>query len=209
MSGQWDWRLKDLFVFNKKYSSHFGSSGRYPWDHLLLLTRGAVLAVRCSINQVTILPFQVTFDLNGQAATGRSVYITLCLFLSVNSFRGRIQSVEMITIKWCGISCWIFSYSLRNSGMNIQPSERRYQWVDIHAGQCRVQQQTKLIHSIYYLNLQLRPYSQTQSSWSMIRNFIKDDIFIVICILSWSNHPIEQIRALLSPVSTNSANKVK
>jgi hypothetical protein len=31
-----------------------------------------------------------------------------------------------------------------------------------------------------------RPYSQ-QSSWSMIRNFIKRDIFIVICILSWSD----------------------
>jgi hypothetical protein len=31
-----------------------------------------------------------------------------------------------------------------------------------------------------------RPYSQTQSAWSMIRDFSNDNIFIVIFISSWS-----------------------
>jgi hypothetical protein len=74
-----------------------------------------------------------------------------------------------------------------------------------------------------------------QSTWSKIRDFSNDDIFIVIftlseaavftdaksviydpefhqrriCILSWSDNPVEQIRALIGPVSINLANKVK
>ncbi len=53
-----------------------------------------------------------------------------------------------------------------------------------------------------------RPYLQMQSSWSMIRNFSNDNIFIVIFTSSGSNHD-EQIWSLIGPASTNSANRKK
>jgi hypothetical protein len=45
------------------------------------------------------------------------------------------------------------------------------------------------------------PYSQTQSSGSTIRNFVKDDIFIVIVFSSWWNNHDEQIFTLIGPVA--------
>ncbi len=60
------------------------------------------------------------------------------------SYRGRIQSEEMITTKWSGIS--------ENSTCQKGDTNK---CVYIQSGQCRVQQQTEVIYSILYLNLQL------------------------------------------------------
>jgi hypothetical protein len=71
------------------------------------------------------------------------------------------------------------------------------------------------IHNIPNIDLNLkqdvhlRPYSQTQSSWSMIRGFSNDDIFIVIFTSSGSNNHDEQICSLIGPASTNLANRIK
>ncbi len=54
-----------------------------------------------------------------------------------------------------------------------------------------------------------KPSSQTQSSWSMIPDFINDDIFIVIFTSSWSNDHNTQICTLIGIISTSSANRVK
>ncbi len=50
-------------------------------------------------------------------------------------------------------------------------------------------------------------YSEMKSSCSMIRDFIKDNIFIVILTSSWLNVLDEKISSLIGPITRASANR--
>jgi hypothetical protein len=58
-------------------------------------------------------------------------------------------------------------------------------------------------HRLYFFPgpLRLRPYSGIHRSWSMIKDFIKDDIFIMIFTWSRSTNHDEQIWSLIGPIN--------
>ncbi len=58
-----------------------------------------------------------------------------------------------------------------------------------------------------HLRSSTEAYSQTRSSWSMVRDFIQDNIFIVIFTSSRLNDHDKQIYTLIGPFSTSSAKR--
>ncbi len=105
-----------------------------------------------------------------------------------------IESQHQLTIEQTSILKWLI-FLLAGVKIQLPDLDSVLRWSDDLYKECR----TMLFCCNPSLKTGQRPYSQTQSSWSMIRDFSNDDIFIVIFNSSGSNNHDEQICSLIGP----------